>query len=153
MHLLNYPLAVFGISFLIVAFAVWFGHAVLRKNRTKDTEISEDLGVIQTATLTLLALIIGFTFSIAIDRHDQREVLEESEANAIGTEYLRADLLPPNAAAATKDLPIQYIDQQILFYARQSPAKIQEIRNKTDQIQMTLWNEILPNRACTNYRY
>ena len=47
---------------------------------------------------------------MAIDRHDQREIFEEGEANAIGTEYLRADLLPPKAAAATKDLliPVSY---------------------------------------------
>ena len=81
---------------------------------------------------------------MAIDRHDQREIYEEGEANAIGTEYLRADLLPPKAAAATKDLLIQYIDQRILFYSKQSPEKILEIRSKTDQLQMALWNEILP---------
>ena len=81
---------------------------------------------------------------MAIDRHDQREIFEEGEANAIGTEYLRADLLPPKASTATKDLLIQYIDQRILFYSKQSPEKIQEIRSKTDQLQMALWNEILP---------
>lgn len=124
--------------------AVWFGHAVLSPYRTKDTETSEDLGIIQTATLTLLALIIGFTFSMAIDRHDQREIFEEGEANAIGTEYLRADFLPPKAAAATKELLLQYVDQRILFYSKQSPEKIQEIRIKTDQLQSALWSEILP---------
>ena len=81
---------------------------------------------------------------MAIDRHDQREIFEEGEANAIGTEYLRADLLPPKASAATKDLLIQYIDQRILYYSKQGPEKIQEIRSKTDQLQMALWNEILP---------
>ncbi|QWE09588.1 hypothetical protein AOC20_02975 [Polynucleobacter ibericus] len=143
-QLLNYPLAVFAVSLLVLAFAVWFGHAGLSRYRTKDTETSVDLGIIQTATLTLLALIIGFTFSMAIDRHDQREIFEEGEANAIGTEYLRADLLPSNTAAATKELLIQYIDQRILFYSQQSPEKIQEIRDKTDQLQTALWKEILP---------
>jgi len=81
---------------------------------------------------------------MAINRHDQREILEEGEANAIGTEFLRADLLPPKAAAATKDLLLQYTDQRILFYSRQSPEKIGEIRSKTDQLQTALWNEILP---------
>jgi hypothetical protein len=81
---------------------------------------------------------------MAIDRHDQREIFEEGEANAIGTEYLRADLLPPKISAATKDLLIQYIDQRILFYSKQTPEKIQEIRIKTDQLQNALWNEILP---------
>ena len=120
--------------------SVWFGNAILSRYRTKDTETSEDLGVIQTATLTLLALIIGFTFSMAIDRHDNRETLEEGEANAIGTEYLRADLLPSNVSARTKDLLNQYLDQRILFYSRQSKEKIQEIHQKTDELQ----NEVLP---------
>lgn len=81
---------------------------------------------------------------MAIDRHDQREIFEEGEANAIGTEFLRADLLPSKTAAATKDLLIQYVDQRILFYSRQSPEKIREIRSKTDELQTALWNEILP---------
>ena len=81
---------------------------------------------------------------MAIDRHDQREIFEEGEANAIGTEFLRADLLPSKTAAATKDLLIQYVDQRILFYSRQSPEKIREIRSKTNELQTALWNEILP---------
>ena len=117
---------------------------MLSRFRTKDTETSEDLGVIQTATLTLLALIIGFTFSMAIDRHDNRETLEESEANAIGTEYLRADLLPSNVSARTKDLLSQYLEQRILFYSRQSKEKVREIRQQTDDLQNALWNEVLP---------
>ena len=81
---------------------------------------------------------------MAIDRHDNRETLEEAEANAIGTEYLRADLLPANTSARTKDLLNQYLDQRILFYSRQSKEKVQEIRQKTDELQNALWQEILP---------
>jgi hypothetical protein len=92
----------------------------------------------------LLALIIGFTFSMAIDRHDIRETLEESEANAIGTEYLRADLLPPKASLATKDLLKQYLDQRILFYSKRDQETIKDIRQKTDQLQNDLWSEVLP---------
>ena len=81
---------------------------------------------------------------MAIDRHDQRMVLEESEANAIGTEYLRADLLPGKTAEQTKALLKQYLDQRILFYSKQDPERIQEIRQKTDELQVTMWNTILP---------
>ncbi|MEA9567026.1 hypothetical protein [Polynucleobacter sp. AP-Nickl1-40-C4] len=87
---------------------------------------------------------------MAINRHDQRELFEEGEANAIGTEFLRADLLFPKAAAATKDLLLQYTDQRILFYSKQSPEKIEEIRSKTDQLQTALWNEILPTVRTQN---
>lgn len=81
---------------------------------------------------------------MAIDRHDQRETLEEGEANAIGTEYLRADLLPPTASQATKELLKQYLDQRILFYSKQDRETIKDIHQKTDQLQNALWNEVLP---------
>jgi hypothetical protein len=59
----------------------------LRRNSAGD-EHNEDIGLILAATLTLLALIIGFSFSMATNRYDQRKNFEEGEANAIGTEIL-----------------------------------------------------------------
>lgn len=82
---------------------------------------------------------------MAIDRHDQREILEEGEANAIATEYLRADLLPPKAGLATKELLNSYLDLRILFYSKQTPEKIREIRQQTEVAQQALWDGILPS--------
>jgi len=87
---------------------------------------------------------------MAINRHDQRMVLEEGEANAIGTEYLRADLLPGKTAEQTKDLLKQYLDQRILFYSKQDPEKIKEIRQKTDELQMAMWSTVLPAARAHN---
>jgi hypothetical protein len=81
---------------------------------------------------------------MAIDRHDLRERLEEGEANAISTEYLRADLLPTASAVRTKELLKQYLDQRILFYTEQDNAIVNQINLKTDQIQSDLWNVVLP---------
>ena len=117
----------------------------MNRYHPKDAETTSDLGIIQTATLTLLGLIIGFTFSMAIERYDDRKVLEEAEANAIGTEYLRADLLPSKTAKQTKDLLEQYLEQRILFYSKQEPEKVHEIRQKTNDLQQALWDEILPD--------
>jgi hypothetical protein len=116
----------------------------LSKYRTKDTETSADLGIIQTATLTLLGLIIGFTFSMAIARYDMRQTFEESEANAIGTEFLRADLLPSKNAEAVKSLLNNYLDQRILFYSKQDQETAKQITQRTIEIEGALWNEILP---------
>ena len=60
-----------------------------RRYPSVSDEQNEDLSVILAATLTLLALIIGFSFSMATNRYDQRKNFEEAEANAIGTELLR----------------------------------------------------------------
>jgi hypothetical protein len=123
---------------------VWLGNAVLSKYRSKDTETSADLGIIQTAALTLLGLIIGFTFSMAIARYDLRQIYEEAEANAIGTEFLRADLLPNKTAESIKGLLNEYLDQRILFYSKQDQETSRQIIQRTSVLENALWNELLP---------
>ena len=81
---------------------------------------------------------------MAINRHDQREVLEEAEANAIGTEYLRADLLPATSASAIKALLVGYLDQRILFYTEQNQETLKEISKRTAKLENALWKKVLP---------
>jgi hypothetical protein len=54
---------------------------------------------VQAAILTLLGLIIGFSFSMAVSRYDLRKTYKDAEANAIGTEYVRAGPVPAANAA------------------------------------------------------
>jgi hypothetical protein len=96
-----------------------------------------DLDVVLGASLTLLALIIGFSFSMAISRYDQRKNYEEGEANAIGTEYLRADLLSSADAERARRALTQYTEQRILFYQADN---IDEIEARTAQLQSELWS-------------
>jgi hypothetical protein len=84
-------------------------------------------------------LIIGFSVSMASNRYDQRKSLEEAEANAIGTEMLRADLLPPADAANVRRLLGAYLDQRILFYVNRDGARQTEIDKSTSQLQTDLW--------------
>ena len=86
---------------LVLWLAAQYGASLRRRRPLKDEE-REDFGVVQAATLTLLGLIIGFSFSMAIGRYDQRKNYEEAEANAIGTEYVRAGLLPAADAAKVR---------------------------------------------------
>src|SRR2546429_4500277 len=92
---MNFPLLVFAMSFLLLSLAAAVGDIVRSKIHPLVEEERDDFGIILSATLTLLGLLIGFSFSMAISRYDQRKNYEEAEANAIGTEYVRADLLPP----------------------------------------------------------
>ena len=92
-YITHHPGAVFVLSFLGLWAATAIG-AALKKRRPLDEELRQDFNMILAATLTLLGLLIGFSFSMASTRYDQRKTFEEAEANAIGTEYLRADLLP-----------------------------------------------------------
>jgi hypothetical protein len=83
----DHPAVLFVALLACFVAAVAFGTFALRRVAPLPDIEREDFNVVQTATLTLLALIIGFSLSMAVNRYDQRKNLEENEANAIGTEY------------------------------------------------------------------
>jgi hypothetical protein len=111
-----------------------------RKVRPLKDDEREDLNVVLTSTLTLLGLIIGFTFSMAISRYDQRKNYEEAEANAIGTEYVRADLLPSADAEKAKGLLRTYLHLRIAYYEEWNDRKVQDIDRQTMQTQNQMWS-------------
>src|SRR5271169_6453221 len=115
-NVMDYPLLVFVVFFFAMWLSAQIGASVLKTRRNLEEEVREDFGVILAATLTLLGLIIGFSFSMAISRYDQRKNCEEAEANALGTEYARADLLPPADGMKVRALIRSYLDQRVLFY-------------------------------------
>ena len=88
----HYPSLIFALTFSALWLTAWAGVWLGKKGRELEADLRDDFGLILAATLTLLALIIGFSFSMATARYDQRKNYEEQEANAIGTEYVRADL-------------------------------------------------------------
>jgi len=138
---MNSPLLVFALSLFLLWFAERLG-AFLQRRRRMEADVREDFGVLLTATLTLLALIIGFSFSMAISRYDQRKNYEEEEANAIGTEYLRADVLPAPDAAKVRGLLKSYLDQRILFYRTRDRQQLRQIDANTAQLQAELWTAV-----------
>jgi hypothetical protein len=142
-NITHYPLLVFALSFIALWLSALVGRFFLRRQRKLDEESRKDFDVILAATLTLLGLIIGFSFSMAISRYDQRKNYEEAEANAIGTEYVRADLLPAADAAKVRALLRNYLDQRVLFYrAHNDPPLQQEINVRTAQVQTELWSAV-----------
>jgi len=146
-NLADYPLLVFAISLLALWLSARSGAAVARRWQILGEEARPDFGVILGATLTLLALIIGFSFSMAINRYDQRKNYEEAEANAIGTEYLRADLLPAADAAKVRTLLKSYLDQRVLFYTTRNAHQLRQIHADTAKLQADLWSAVQASAA------
>ena len=122
-RLTNFPVVVLVVSFLLLWLAGSIGTSFRKKKHLSDDAVGADAGLVLGATLTILGLIIGFTFSMAISRYEQRKNYEEAEANAIGTEYVRADLLPAADAQKVRALLANYTDLRILFYQDQRWAK------------------------------
>ncbi len=138
----DHPSLVFVLCVALLWLSAWIGNSVLRGRRTLDEDSRADFGVLLTATLTLLGLIIGFSFSMAINRYDQRKVCEEAEANAMGTEYSRAGLLPAADAAKVRSLLKAYLDQRVSFYVTRNSQRLQDINARTDRLQKELWDAV-----------
>src|SRR5262245_2274359 len=75
-------------------------------------------GSLEAAVFGLLGLLIAFTFSGALTRFDQRRAQVVDEANAIGTAYLRIDLLPAASQPPLRAMFREYVDARLATYRK-----------------------------------
>ena len=117
------------------------GRRIGIRRQARDTEGARaGLGAIEGAIFALLGLLIAFTFSGAAARFDARRQLIVEETNAIGTAYLRIDLLPAEAQPALRDSFRKYVDSRLAVYARLPDiAAAQEELARSNEIQGELW--------------
>jgi hypothetical protein len=101
---------------------------------------SPNIGSLEAAVFALLGLLIAFTFSGALTRFDLRRAQAVDEANAIGTAYLRVDLVPPSAQPALRQAFRSYVDARIATY-RSLPdiAAAKRELARSYQLQNEIW--------------
>jgi hypothetical protein len=141
-NFLDYPLLIFAVFLLTFWVAAWIGASIRQRKQQQGEEDRDEFMFVLGGTLTLLGLIIGFTFSMAISRYDQRKDYEEQEANAIGTEYVRADLLPPADAVKVRALLKIYLDQRILQYKTRDGRRLRQIDAQIAKLQTEMWSAV-----------
>lgn len=141
------PLLLLAFSLVVLWISVQIGAKIARRLRPPLEEERDDLGLVINSSLTMLALIIGFSFSMAVNRYDQRKNYEEEEANAIGTEYVRADLLPAADGAKVKELLTQYLDRRLAFYVTRDPQELEQINDETARLQDQMWSVVQRDAA------
>ena len=114
-----FALALAGGLFLGMLLLQEVGRRIGVRRRAKDPEgAGTGLGTIETAVFALLGLLIAFTFSGAASRFDGRRQLVAQEANAIGTAYLRLDMVAPDARSALRQHFGQYLDSRLAVYKK-----------------------------------
>ena len=122
----------------------------LRLFVAKDEPRKGQIGGIQGAVLGMLALLLGFTFSIAVGRYETRRDLVVKEANAIGTTYLRASFLPEAHAKAVEDLLRRYTDARLSFdSAGSNHSKIAAAEDEAARLQRELWQHTVAAEGST----
>lgn len=130
---------VFGATLALILVAVEAGLVLgSRKRRQSETAQKAPVGEIVAAMLVLLALLVGFTFSLAASRFDARRVLVLEEANALGTTWLRAGLLQEPSRTQIRTILREYVE--VRLDAVQS-GKVQEGIARSEALHSQLWAE------------
>ena len=138
-RLTDSPFLTLIVSFVILWSCAWIGARVLGRYASDGQYAREDFRTVLAACLTLLGLIVGFSFSMAVNRFDLRQTAESAEAEAIGTEYARADLLPSSEAETTRQLLRTYLTERIQFFAARDRDRFRQIDERTTRLQRQMW--------------
>jgi hypothetical protein len=111
-----------------------------RHQSSEDEQTRFHITALQGPLFGLLALMLGFTFSMALSRYEIRKELVLAESNAIGTAYLRARLLPEPHRSQIVRLLSAYVDTRLDFYnAGTDTVRIAAANANATQMQQQLW--------------
>jgi hypothetical protein len=124
---------------LMVGAELGFRTGAKIQSRLSEAVITQ-VGTMCAAIIGLLALLLAFTFAMALSRNDLRRELVVDEADAIGALYLRADLLPEPERTQIKELAREYVQARLDFYnAEDDAAKLDQANKESVQLQNRLW--------------
>jgi hypothetical protein len=128
----------FGVAIVLVASEIGWQLGIRADGRGGN-----NISALEQSLLGLLALIIGFTFAMALTRFEARRDAVVSEANAIGTTALRARLLPEPQRTETLKLLREYAQMRVDYIPTgKSLAEIPNLIDRSNQIQEALWQQV-----------
>src|SRR6516165_741358 len=133
------PLSIFLVSSIVILFASEIGRRIGVRRAARG---GDHIATLESAILSLLALMIGFTFAMALSRFEGRRDAVLNEANAIGTTALRARLLPaPHNAQALKLLR-EYVQIRLDITRRvPSTTELDAAITRSNALQEALWQQ------------
>lgn len=133
-------LLLLALALFLVALEVGYRLGQRRQDRTDEPDKSHT-SALQGATLGLLALLLGFTFAMAVSRFDNRKTVILEQANAIGTAELRSRLLGSPYAEKAAPLFRAYVDAWLQYRAAGIDlAAVQVAEDRAFELENQLWN-------------
>lgn len=139
--LLENPVTFGTVLFVSLLVCMELGRRIGRRRLARDPDVLDSgTGAVDGMVFALLGLLVAFTFSGAASRFDDRRALVVTEANDIGTAYLRIDLLPKDAQAPLRDAFHRYVDSRLASYSRDiSVEEFNAAFAKSQGIQAEIW--------------
>jgi hypothetical protein len=138
-------LAIFVATVIIMLIAFEFGFRLVIAIKRSGFEKESPVSAISASILGLLAFMLAFTFGIVTDRYNERKALVRQEANAIGTAYLRSDILPDAERNQSRELLKKHVEINLKAAHSQAHILQHECHEETERIHHQLWNLALVN--------
>jgi hypothetical protein len=141
---LGVGIAVFVAFFAALIVCLEAGRRAGRKAFSSDRAHPSGLGTVEAVTFGLLGLMLAFTFSGAAERLDRRRGQIVDEANAIGTAWLRLDVLPANTQPQLREAVRRYTDSRIAVYRTFAESGVDAARAeyaRSSALQLEVWTQ------------
>jgi hypothetical protein len=117
------------------------GHALRLRHLAAGSEREvSGAGIVEGAVFALLGLLLAFAFSGANSRFDDRRKLIVEEANAIGTAYLRLDVLAPAARDELRSDFRNYLDARLSAYRRLPDLEAANMSSRGEEMLQQIWS-------------
>jgi hypothetical protein len=141
-----FALAMFSLLALAAVIGKWARGYRTQKPGSLELESTQE-GYVVSAVLGLLALLMGFTFSMAVDRYDQRRSLVTEEANAISSTYLMAQTFAEPHRSRISEILVSYVDNRLVLARESDRERVAALFGESQAMQTRLWTAAL---AATN---
>lgn len=145
------PLWLAGVLFCVaLLLAREAGHWARQRVQPVRPKDKEDDPFAMTSVLGLFALLLGFSFSIALQKYETRRELVVHEANALGTTWLRTELLDSPDREALQNVLRRYVDQRIAYAGSTSARQERTAYAQSEALQTEVWATLM--RVITPFR-
>lgn len=137
------------VTMLLAAFTGHVAQLMMRRAAPGTQEDHNQESYLVGSMLGILALLMAFSFSMALDRYEERRHLVIQEANAIGTSYLRAQLLDEPYRTRLSQLLVAYTDNRIAL-GTASRASLGRQLALNDKLLTDIWAAVVAARDSAN---
>ena len=131
------------VALLLLATEIGFRIGIRLQRRDSSLEGQPVTNTVVGAMLALMAFLIALTVGIVIEQHNARKGLVITEANAVGTAYLRSGFLGEPDLTRSRDLLREYVE--IRLTAASDPAQLELVVDRSEEIQGELWSIVEDN--------
>jgi hypothetical protein len=128
---------------VLVAAEIGFRIGMWLQRRDPDSGKTAMTGAVVGGMLGLMAFLMAFSIGIVINQHNGRKVMVVTEANAVGTAYLRAGFLDEPDQTSTRDLLREYVEVRLAAAA--DPTLLESVVTRSEEIHGQLWSIVEDN--------